>query len=259
MARPGDACFLFLPPSRSPHLRSLALFHRFLMRSAALTIGLFSLVGAATAGSIVEFEMAGSPGTQMINPASFEAAGANGLDLIHGAGLTGFAGNNSMNTTGWNGPNPDDFYAFGFDLDPGLVAVVSSMRFATRSSGTGPGFVNVLYSVDGGPETLITTLVQGNATFLNSILNFGTAVEVKSSFEVILRSANNTAANGGTVGSAGTLRIGDYLPPGGNQAFQPIKIEGVISAAVPEPSTILLSGAGVALIIVVSRRRRISG
>lgn len=216
---------------------------RWLLRAASAAVLIACGALGARADFLVQYEMAGQPGSQATTAATFAAVGASGVNLARGPGLTPSDGNNSMNSSGWVGPAADDFYSLGFDVIAGSRFLVTDLTFATRSSATGPGFVNVLYAVDGGPETLITTLTQGNATFLNSQLTLTAAVTVQSSFRVLFRAANNTAANGGTIAAAGTLRIGDYSPDGGG-TFQPITVGGR-AIAVPEPAGLILLGMGV--------------
>jgi hypothetical protein len=186
--------------------------------------------------------MSGQPGDQATTAASFAAPRTTGANLTRGPGPTPSVGNNSMNSSAWFGPAADDFYSFGFNLSAGMRATITGLRLATRSSATGPGFVNVLYSADGGPESLIATITQGNATFSDNLISLAATPTALTSFRIVLRSANNTAANGGTVGSAGTLRVGDYSPDGG-QTYQPITIEGRL-VAVPEPASVVLMGTG---------------
>ena len=50
------------------------------------------------------------------------------------------------------------------------------------------------------------------------------------------------AANGGTIGSAGTFRVSDYSPDGG-ATFKPITLNGSVTS-VPEPCSIILGGIG---------------
>lgn len=224
------------------------------VRLALFAFVLWQGASVATADFLVGYEMAGQPGDQAFTAPTLTALGTTGANLTRGAGLTPSAGNNSMNSSGWVGPSADDFYSFGFDVDAGSIATVTTMRFATRSSNTGPGFVDVLYSLDGGAETLITTITQTGTAFSNNLLNLLTPLEVHGSLRIILRSANNTSANGGTVGAAGTLRIGDYSPDGGG-SFQPISIEGRV-VPVPEPSSLALCGLGAAALVLAARSRR---
>jgi hypothetical protein len=212
---------------------------------------------AARADSLVQYQLGGQPGDQAQTLPTSALTGLTGVALTRGPGLTPSAANNSMSASGWVGPNADDFFQFGFNVTPGNSAVVDSLRFATRSSNTGPGFVNVLYTVDGGPETLITTLTQPGTNFVNSVLTFA-PISVNSSFRILLRSANNTSANGGTVAAAGTLRIGDYSPDAG-QSFEPVTISGRVlaSATAPESGSLaLLTLTGLPVAAGIVRRRR---
>ncbi|MFO0959325.1 MAG: hypothetical protein U0800_18150 [Isosphaeraceae bacterium] len=225
-------------------MRLMTIFRAF--TTATILIALPTLAGADV---LVQYELAGQPGTQASNPATFAAAGITGADLVRGPGLTGNAGANSMNTAGWS-TAADDYIRFGFTVTSGAGFTITDLVIATRSSATGPGLMNVLYSVDGGAETLLTTLTQPNALFLDAALTLP-SVAVSSSFAIILRAANNTAANGSPIGTAGTFRVGDYSPDGG-ATFQPITISGR-PRAVPEPAGFVMLGIGLAALVVIVR------
>ena len=135
------------------------------LRLALALAATWAAAPGANAAFIVQYEMFGEPGTQTFNAPTATAAGATGANLTRGSGLTPNDGDNSMNSRGWVGPDANDFYSFGFDVNAGFDANVESFRFATRSSGTGPGFVNVYYSVDGGAETLLGTITQSGTAF----------------------------------------------------------------------------------------------
>jgi hypothetical protein len=210
----------------------------------------------AQAAALVQYELTGKLGTEVSDPATFAATGLTAFDLIRGAGLTPAAGSNSMNASGWDDLSPADFFSFGFTVQPGFSAVLNEIRLSARSSATAPGFMNVLISKDGGPETLLATLTLPNAAFLDTDLSFSN-VTIDSSATIFLRPANSTAANGGTIGSAGTSRISDYSPDNG-ASFEPVALLGTVNAvtATPEPSTAALSLAALTFLVRAGYRRK---
>ncbi|MBX7106625.1 MAG: hypothetical protein K1X57_21300 [Gemmataceae bacterium] len=227
--------------------------HR-LVRCGLVFAAALMLAGTTARADIVAYEMAGQPGDQASSAATLVTPGVSALALSRGAGLTPTAGANSINSSGWS-TDPTDFYLLGFTVAPGFTAFINSIAFAGRSSNTGPGFVNVLYSVDNGPETLLTTLTMAGTAFNNQSFNFA-QVTANSSFRVFFRAANTTSANGGTIAAAGTFRLGDYSPDGGT-TFLPISLGGsVATAAVPEPSQVVLVGVMAAGLVVARLRRR---
>ena len=225
---------------------------RFLAAILSLASILLS-TNLAAAGPIVQYELFGAPGNQVSSPASFTAPGITGLPITRGAGLNVETGANSLNSASWNSLSADEFVQLGFNVTSGGPYFIDQFFLASRSSGTGPGFVNVNVSIDGGAFFTLTTLTQGNATFLNSVLNINQTVN--SSLVVQFRAANNTSANGGTIASAGTWRIGDYSPDNG-QTFAPISLNGQAVAAVPEPSALVCCGVGLACLAGARLRRQ---
>ena len=78
---------------------------------------------AASAGSLLQYEMDGQPGDQLFTAPTFSAPGTTGMNLTRGPGLTSSVGSNSMNSSGWVGPAADDYYSFGFSVGPGTTAL----------------------------------------------------------------------------------------------------------------------------------------
>ena len=207
-------------------------------------------VAQASPISLAEWSLAGKLGTEASDPATFTASGITADNLVRGPGLTGFAGANSMNSASWSVPlAADDFVSLGFHVT-GSPVLVQDFFLGTRSSATGPGFINVDISIDGGPFTTFTTLTQPSATFINPHLVLNQVVH--SSLAVEFRAANTTAANGGTIGTAGTWRITDFFQ--GGVDTHPVEFVGTV---LPEPASMTLAVVGLAGFgVTVWRRRR---
>ena len=81
---------------------------RGIVRATLVAVAL-AQAAPASADFLVPYELAGQPGDQATNPATFAAPGTTGVHLARGPGLTPTAGANSMNSAGWVGPAADDF------------------------------------------------------------------------------------------------------------------------------------------------------
>ncbi|MGE3821979.1 MAG: hypothetical protein AB7I30_21405, partial [Isosphaeraceae bacterium] len=186
-----------------------------------ITFAALTLAVAATSAraDLVRYEMFGEPGNQVSTAPTFLATGLSGVSLARGPGLSPNAGANSINSAGWS-TDPTDFYVMGFDLLPGYTALVNRLLFAGRSSNTGPGFINVFYSINNAPEVLLSNFALSGTAFNNQDINFA-PIAVSGSLRVYFRAANTTSANGGTIGATGTVRRGDHSPDGG-ATFSPI-------------------------------------
>jgi hypothetical protein len=219
----------------------------------ASVLGLASFSARARADIILQqYEFQGQTGSETTLAPSLVASGLTGNNFTESSVLTTSAGVNSMNSSGWNLANAN--YSFGFTIQPGKVVTVDQIILTSRSSATGPGFINLLASVDGGAATTVATITQTSTNFNDEFLAI-TPVTAKSSLTFFFVAANQTSAGGGMIGSAGTFRIGDYNPAG---TPTPFTINGTIStAAVPEPSAIVLGGLSAVVMAGVWARRRV--
>lgn len=202
-------------------------------------IGLSS--SSAWADIILEqYEFQGALGTQTTQPTSFTAAGLSGLSFTRSANLTASAAANSFASTGWN--NAGAAYSFGFMVGAGQVVTVDQIVLSTRSSGTGPGFLNVQASVDGGSLVTVGSITDGNAIYNDEFLSI-TPITATKSITFFIVAANTTSAAGGTTAGTGTFRVGDYNPAG---TPTPFTLNGTITSAatVPEPSALVLTMVG---------------
>ncbi len=215
-----------------------------------VAIFLVSVLVLALAGStaradfsLVQYEFQGQTGGETSLAPSLAATGLTGTNFTESTVLTPSAGVNSMNSSGWNLANAN--YSFGFTIQAGNVVTVDQIILTSRSSGTGPGFLNVEASVDGGALKTVATITQTSTNFNDEFLAI-TPVTAMHSLTFVVVAANQTSAAGGTIGSAGTFRIGDYNPAG---TPTPFTIDGTISPptnppSVPEPASIAMTAPG---------------
>jgi hypothetical protein len=211
-------------------------------------------VSSARSDSILQqYEFQGQAGPERSLAPSFVSAGLTGVDFTASPALTASAGVNSMNSSGWNLDNVN--YSFGFTIQPGEEVTVDQIVLTSRSSGTGPGFISLEASVDGAAPTVVASITQNGTNFNDETLPI-TPVTATSSLTFFFVAANQTSANGGTIGSAGTFRIGDFNPPGTTPT--PFTIDGTISpvSAVPEPSARMLATIGLSVVGITARLRK---
>lgn len=212
---------------------------------------------AARADIILEqYEFQGQLGSQASQAASLVATGLTGVAFGEGAGLTPLATANSMNSTGWT--NANAYYSFGFAVNAGQVATVDQIVMGTRASATGPGTLNLQVSTDGGTYQTVASFTQSGTNYNDEMLGFA-AVTATQSMVFRIVAAGTTSAGGGTTGSGGSLRVVDYAPSG-STTNTPFTIDGTLapaaSAAVPEPSALILTSLGLAAAGLLTRARR---
>lgn len=203
---------------------------------SAILILWLSLNANLSAGVIVGWNLHGESGDQASTPAAFSASHVIGNVVTRGAGLNAVTASNSMNSSGWNTLASDDYFSFGFTVDPGYRVNLDQLLITTRSSGTGPGTVVLRYSGDGFTDNL-WTFTQSGTDFLDSTVDLTALTNLTGDVEFRLFSANNTSANGGTVGATGTFRITNFDQES-NGSF---RFTGTVEA-IPEPSSLALMG-----------------
>src|SRR5262249_2618506 len=141
----------------------------------------------------------------------------------------------------------NDYYQFGFNTTRKYL--VDELTVGLRSSNTGPGFVDLLYSKDGGAFVSLTStnpieLVGTN--FNNLTANLSEIGRVNSSLilkrgvhpatpTTALSTLNQPADS--TIGANGTFRFASFSPSA--NVFLNPELKGT---AVPEPASVALFG-----------------
>jgi len=238
-------------------------------RSAFRALALAYVVLATLFGSgsfvqaalIVDWDLTGNAGTEATEPANSTSPNVTGVAITRGLGLTALNGaGNGFNSEGWEGAAvaaaSTEYFEFGFTVAAGYSVDLSQLKIATRSSGTGPGTVGLYTSLDSYASPL-ATFTQGNATFLNSLVDLSSLAPVTGTFLVRLIEIGNIDANPpGATAAGGTYRIAEYQGTVGGP-FENVEFSGTLippAAAVPLPAGVLVF-AGVAGFAGLARRR----
>lgn len=215
--------------------------HRLILGSA-LGMGLFA--GQAWAVPLVQYEFQGQAGSESSVAPSLVAAGLTGINFGE-TNVSSNSGANSINSAGWN--RAGAAYTFGFTVNSGYTASVNQLILSSRSSATGPGFLSVQASVDGGAYMMVGSITQSGTSYNDEYLSITPLSGITSDVDFRLVAANQTSAGGGTIGSAGTFRVGDYNPSGTPTPFTIGGAVSLVQLAVPEPGTLAVLGFALAL------------
>lgn len=227
-----------------------------MMKQALLSLAMVAALVCSTANAdiVVEYTTAGS--------VTSIAANSNSSSNVTGDALTAGPGLNvqdfsTFNFTGWDTANTDfasavaagDFWSWGFDVtSAGTTIQLTDLNVRLDRSGSGPDDFEIQASVNGGtPITVLTHDFMDSSAGVNfttvDLSALGT-VTTGDSVDFVLAAFNSES-------DLGSFDLETITFPDGTDSLQ---INGVITKAVPEPTSCLVVGlfAGVA----ISRRRR---
>ncbi len=216
------------------------------MKFAIAALAMFAGT-TASADVITSYVSFGQPGDQAASPTGTVAANVSALPLTRGAGLNATGAGNSISSSGWDSLDPSsDYFTFGFEVAPGFAVNLDTLWFGSRSSNTGPGSLGVFWSGDGFTNPVFS-FSQSGTNFTNSIADLSALSGLTGVNEFRIIATSPVSANGGTISSGGTFRLGDHFDSGN---FSEFRFEGTV---VPAPASAALLGLGG---LVAIRRRR---
>ena len=227
---------------------------RKLLASSMLVAGSLAALPAQAISTIAYWDTLGAPGNQATTPGA-GSANVTAASIARGPGLTPTAAANSFSASGWNA---GEYLSLGFTVADGYKVSLDSMYLGSRSSGTGPGTMALYYSGNGYSTALATFDQSPGANFLNSIVDLTALTNLVGTVEFRIGMVAGAAANGGSVASAGTFRVGGYFE---NGLFErDLQFTGTTDAiggaVVPLPAAAWLMLAGLGVLVTTARQRK---
>jgi hypothetical protein len=172
--------------------------------------------------------------------------GTAGLSMS--SNLTPNAATNRFNAKGWNVAG--QYIDFLVTTKSGQGFIADKLYVGLKSSSTGPGTIDVMFSKDGGAWTAIEAgLVSPGTSYVNKIYDLSALIGTVSSSLDIRFYGGTLNTTGGAIATTGTFSVGQYSD-GTN--YTPFGVTGT-ATSVPEPATMAILGFGGMLI---ARRRR---
>lgn len=183
--------------------------------------------------TIASWDFTNEPGDQ-VSTAGTGSSNLTATNFTRGAGVTATAASNSISGSGWSTAS-DDYFSFGITVAEGFEADLATLVIATRSSNTGPGNIALQYSVDNF-ATNLANWTQSGTTFNNQSIDLSFLPNLSGTVEFRIVVTNTTSANGDTIASGGTFRVGNFFD-GTN--FIPVNFTGTVNA-LPAPAPVVL-------------------
>lgn len=217
----------------------------------------FSTAQHALSQTLFSYDFNGATGSQSSTAATLGSGVSNALSvsaITRGPGITGNAGANSFNSTGFvvSGTAIDltEYQSIVINPSNGVMNL-TSLQFRTQRSGTGPPNVELHYSLD--------TFASSNVTIGSFTLNNTSAavnvfdVSTINALQNLSQTVEFRLYEFGGSNAAGTFRITN------NGASSAISDQGIVVIGtftpVPEPTTILgITAVSVGLIGGLRRR-----
>jgi hypothetical protein len=201
------------------------------------------IIGSSSAATLVSWTLTGAAGNEAFSPGTSASPLVTATNMTRGPGNNAPTAANSFNTSGWESaatvPPGDstEYISFGFNVQAGATATLTSLFVGTRSTNAGPGTMGLFYSGDSFANP-ITVISQTAEVFISSEIALGALPALTGPVEFRWIEIGNSRADGvGVTGSTGAFRLFDY----DSDPLIGVQFTGVVTqnAAIPEPGTAL--------------------
>lgn len=181
----------------------------YLSGGVALTVQFNGTVTPLVPKVLVNYNFAGEPGSQASTSANVVESGLTASVFTRGSGISPNAGNNSINSSGWDA-GENRYYTFGFTVASGKLVDLTTLEFGSFSSGTGPAYFALRYNKDGFSSDLATWT--NTSTRIDRVIDLSSLKNLSGEVEFRIVITSQTNVNGGTIASTGTSRITNFFP-----------------------------------------------
>lgn len=223
------------------------------MKTSLLVAICLLVTTAIQAQVIMSWEFSGNTGvtpdpeTADFFGTNISSTGSSG-SLNRGSGLVGASSTGGFSSNNWSTSGVSnlsdalgagDYYSFSIGPEVGFSIDLSGIDINFETTGSGPDSFGLFSSLDGFASSVDTFSLDGSSATLNLDVS-------GSAFDTITSTVEFRIAGFGATGSTGAAR---FIGSGND-----IVISGLTSA-IPEPSTYALIFGGLALALVVWKRR----
>lgn len=206
--------------------------------AACFAVLLAGSLNAQVLTNLATYSFLGQSGDQASTPVGTVATGVSASSITRGANVSAHTATNSMNSTNWSTNvtvGLAKYYQFGLTPDPGFTLSLTSLVIGMTRTAAGPASFAVRSSLDSFASDIFTGLVPETVAKITN--NFGTG------FDNLTGPVNFRVYGYNATAIEGRFRLLGSPIASDTEALV------ITGTAVPEPSTAILIGVSLAMLL----------